>query len=541
MRLRFDDTNPVKEKGEFVESILEDLKTLGITWSKLTYTTDYFDQMFDLLRKMIKENKAYVDNTPVEKMREERIKKIDSQCREFTPDKNLEIFESMLKGENKDYCVRAKINMQSNNGCMRDPVIARPSDVPHHRVGTKYKVYPTYDFACPVVDSVEGVTHVLRTNEYADRIPQYMWMLDALGWPRLEIYEYSRLNFEYTVLSKRKLNWFVNENKVEGWNDPRFPTLRGVLRKGVRVETLIEFMLEQGPSKRSNLMEWEKLWAINKRIIDPVCPRYSAVSVNKACRLEVVNGPEQPEAVSVEMSKLNKDLGKRPLWKSRNLLIEFDDAENILKVGEKVTLMNWGNFKILTKEVQADGSYNMTGEYLPEDLDFKTTKKITWLADNTNLQIVNLIEYDHLIKTKKVEEDVKFEDVINVNSKFVSQAYADSGVRQLEENCFFQFERRGYYRIDKIAKNGEEFTYDMIFVPDGKAVGLSSIAKQTDKKGDIAKESLADKVEAKKNKDKKKKKGESTTEQAQEAKKETEKEIVEAKKDVPEAPADKKE
>lgn len=437
MRLRFDDTNPVKEKGEFVESILEDLKTLGITWSKLSYTTDYFDMMFDLLRKMIKEGKAYVDNTPVEKMREERIKKIDSACRGFTPEQNIEIFEKMLLGEHKDYCLRAKISMQNNNGCMRDPVLARSSDVPHHRVGTKYKVYPTYDFACPVVDSVEGVTHVLRTNEYADRIPQYMWVLEALGWKKLEIYEYSRLNFEYTVLSKRKLNWFVNENKVEGWNDPRFPTLRGVLRKGVRVETLIEFMLEQGPSKRANLMEWEKLWAINKRIIDPVCPRYSAVSVNKASRLEIVNGPEQPEAVTVEMSKLNKNLGQRPLWKSKNILIEFDDAENILKVGEKVTLMNWGNFKILTKEVQPDGSYNMTGEYLPDDLDFKTTKKITWLADNTNLQIVNLVEYDHLIKTKKVEEDGNFEDVVNVNSKFISQAYADSGIRQLEESNFY--------------------------------------------------------------------------------------------------------
>lgn len=146
--------------------------------------------------------------------------------------------------------------MKSNIGCMRDPVLARHSDVPHHRQGTKFKVWPTYDFACPIVDSLEGVTHVLRANEYADRIPQYNWMLHALGWPLLNIYEYSRLNLEYTVLSKRKLNWFVSNGMVEGWNDPRFPTLRGVLRKGIRVETLIEFMLEQGPSKRSNLMEW---------------------------------------------------------------------------------------------------------------------------------------------------------------------------------------------------------------------------------------------------------------------------------------------
>jgi glutamyl/glutaminyl-tRNA synthetase len=255
----------------------------------------------------------------------------------------------MLKGEADDYCVRAKIGMQLDNGCMRDPVLARTSRVPHHRTGKKYVVYPTYDFACPVVDTLEGVTHVLRTNEYADRIPQYFWILDALGWPKLEIYEYSRLNLEHTCLSKRKLTWFVDTARVEGWNDPRFPTLRGVLRKGIRVETLIEFMLEQGPSKRANLMEWEKIWAINKRIIDPICPRLSAVSVEKACRLRILNVSEIPEAVTVEKNKLNPKLGTRPLWRSNEILIEFDDAETLLNAGEKVTLMNWGNVQILTK------------------------------------------------------------------------------------------------------------------------------------------------------------------------------------------------
>ena len=436
MILRFDDTNPTKEKNEYVESITEDLKTLNIKHSKITYTSDYFDKIFELLRELLSKNLAYLDNTPVEKMREERTKKIDSVCRNLTVEQNLEIFEKLLAGEADDYCVRAKIGMQNDNGCMRDPVLARSSKVPHHRTGTKYKVYPTYDFACPIVDSLEGVTHVLRTNEYADRIPQYYWVLGALGWPKLEIYEYSRLNLEHTCLSKRKLTWFVDTNRVEGWDDPRFPTLRGVLRKGIRVETLIEFMLEQGPSKRANLMEWEKLWAINKRIIDPICPRFNAVSVEKACKLTILNGPEQPIATSVEMSKLNKALGLRPLWRTKNLLIEFDDAETILKVGEKVTLMNWGNVMVLTKEQQADGSYHMTGEYLPEDLDFKTTKKITWLADGTNLIVANLVEFDHLIKTPKIDEDMDFETVVNVNSKFVSQAYVDSGLKLLSESNY---------------------------------------------------------------------------------------------------------
>lgn len=148
----------------------------------------------------------------------------------------------------------------------------------------------------------------------------------------------------------------------------------------------------------------------------------------------ITNGPTEPEAVTVDQNKLNKALGSRPLWKTSNVLIEFDDAETLLKVGERVTLMNWGNILIQTKELQADGSYLLTGEYLPEDKDFKTTKKITWLAEGTNLVIANLIEYDHLIKTPKVEEDQNFEDIVNVNSKFVSRAYIDSGIKLLNES-----------------------------------------------------------------------------------------------------------
>lgn len=233
----------------------------------------------------------------------------------------------MIEGKADDYVLRAKIDMKSPNGTLRDPVLFRTQKIEHHRTGKKYTLFPTYDFACPVVDSLEGVTHVLRTNEYADRIPQFLWVLKALDKPPLEIYEYSRLNLEFTVLSKRKLQWFVDTKKVSGWDDPRFPTYRGVLRKGIRKETLIEFMLEQGPSKNTNLMEWDKIWATNKRIIDPLCGRFSAVSVEKASVVEVLNGPEKPEAFSVVVSPTNAALGMRPYWRSKNVLLEFQDAE----------------------------------------------------------------------------------------------------------------------------------------------------------------------------------------------------------------------
>lgn len=511
MILRFDDTNPSKEKHEFVEAILEDLDTLGVKYSKLTYTSDYFDIIFEHGRDLIKRGLAYVDNTDVETMRKQRQGKIESPSRSFTPEQNLEIYEKMLKGEADDYCLRAKIDMNSDNGALRDPVLGRTNRTPHQRTGKKYTFYPTYDFACPIVDHLEGVTHAMRTNEYADRIPQYFWILNALNFPKHEIYEYSRLNLEYTCLSKRKLQWFVDTKRVDGWDDPRFPTVRGVLRKGIRVETLTEFMLEQGPSKRSNLMEWEKLWAINKRIIDPICPRYSAVKVDKASRIVISNVSKEPEAVTVPMNKLNLPLGERPLWKSNNVLVDFIDADKLLAVGEKVTLMNWGNVLIKSKELQPDGSYLMEGEYLADDKDFKKTNKITWLADGTNLLVSELVEYDHLIKEKKVEEDVDFETIVNVNSRFAAPYYVDSNIRTLNSGQFIQFERKGYYIIDKVVKEGDDFKYTFIYTPDGKKVGLASQGNMITENSDIKKETLEDK---KQNKGKKKEDGEKKIEEA---------------------------
>jgi glutamyl-tRNA synthetase len=288
---------------------------------------------------------------------------------------------------------------------------------------------------------------------------------------------------------------------------------------------MIEFMLEQGPSKRANLMEWEKIWAINKRIIDPICPRYSAVSVEKASKIIVTNGPKEPEVITVLCNKLNPALGERPQWKSNELLIEFDDADQIV-AGEKVTLMNWGNFQIHTKEAQPDGSFLLTAEYLPEDKDFKKTKKLTWLANNTNLLVANLFEFDHLMKSPKIEETDKFEDLVNVNSIFKSKIYTDSHIRTLHKGTFrnisdqfLQFERRCYARIDKVTINGGDVEVDIFLVPDGKKVGLASVKTNIDKKGDIKKKDLSEKVEDKKNKDSKKEKEKKKKEAATEEQK----------------------
>lgn len=294
--------------------------------------------------------------------------------------------------EGSKWCMRAKINMQDDNGTLRDPVLFRVNETPHHRTGTKYKAYPTYDFACPIVDSIEGVTHALRTNEYHDRNAQYEWIQTALGVRPVKIHEFSRLNFVYTLLSKRKLTWFADNGYVEGWFDPRFPTVQGVLRcveasmmlsarsgcccaslapdshatltpssasflskstnahrlssscritpscrRGLVLPALKEFILGQGASKRVLDMEWDKFWAINKKHIDSVAPRYTALNAaNKV--LVNISGPGTPSGVEVRTAQLhpkNADVGSKAVFFADKMWLEYEDVK-AMKEGEEV-------------------------------------------------------------------------------------------------------------------------------------------------------------------------------------------------------------
>lgn len=273
--MRFDDTNPAKENAHFEHVIKEDLAMLNIIPDRWTHSSDHFEMLLTMCEKLLKEGKAYVDDTDTETMRNEREQRQDSRNRTNTPEKNLQLWEEMKNGTAKGLtcCVRIKIDMKSNNGAMRDPTIYRCKPEEHVRTGLKYKVYPTYDFTCPIVDSVEGVTHALRTTEYHDRDDQYYFICDALGLRRPYIWEYARLNMTNTVMSKRKLTWFVDEGHVEGWDDPRLPTVRGVMRRGLTVEGLKQFIVAQGGSRSVVMMEWDKIWAFNKKVIDPVAPR----------------------------------------------------------------------------------------------------------------------------------------------------------------------------------------------------------------------------------------------------------------------------
>lgn len=470
--VRFDDTNPSKEKSEYQEAIVQDLKQLGVEPDVITFTSDYFGTIHQHALTLIEKGLAFMDDTPQEVMQKERMDRQESKHRNQTPEECKRLFDLLCSGkeEGANYCLRAKIDMTSDNGTLRDPVLFRQNLLPHHRSGTTYKAYPTYDLACPIVDSIEGVTHALRTTEYNDRDEQYAWIQQALGLRRVRIHAFSRMNFQYTVLSKRKLAWFVDQGKVTGWDDARFPTVRGVLRRGVDINALKAFILSQGASRRVVNMEWNKFWAENKKEIDLRAKRFMAIDKENHVEFTVTNGPGDEENVFASADYHPKDasFGKRLIRLCKTVLLEKMDTEG-MEVGEEIVLMRWGVVKITKTEG------GLEGEIVP-DGDFKKAKrKITWLAKPSKPLIVTLYEFDNLVSKEKLEEDDEFEKFVNQNTLATSEVIGDAGLKALKHGDIIQLERRGYFRVDKPYFNDSN-SLNLFMVPDGKSKSMSGLS-----------------------------------------------------------------
>ena len=524
MILRFDDTNPSKEKGEFLESIKADLKKLEIVPDIVSYSSDHFPKLRELMTELIKKGKAYCDDIEPAKMKEDRMNGIKSAKRDTSIEENLKIWKQMI-GENpsseiKKYCIRGKIDYQNANKCLRDPVFYRFTEEKHDRLPDNYHLFPCYDFACPCIDAIEGVTHAMRANEYSDRIPMYEWVQDSLNLRKVNIYEFSRLNLIQTVLSKRYLKWFVETGRVEGWDDPRFPTVQGIIRRGLLPQALKDFCLEQGASKKTNLMEWDKIYAINRNYIDPISKRYFAVSVDGAVNLFIDNMEDKVEEVEVDWHQKNKELGKRIQKRFNKLVIEKEDA-NLLKEGQKLTLYKWGNSIVQKIEKDGDKITSIHVKLTPEDKDFKKTTICHWVPMKESLYTKAVIrEYGHLITVKKFEDNMKIEDVVNNNSKFETLVYVEKIIDEAKKGDKIQLERRGYCVIDSVAKGDK--LMQMNFIPDGKTKSQSIISGKVDAKA-INK---GDKDETEKKKEKKK-----AEREAKKAKKEEKKKKKEEKKE----------
>ncbi|KAJ5323724.1 Glutamyl/glutaminyl-tRNA synthetase class Ib [Penicillium atrosanguineum] len=436
MLLRFDDTNPSNEKQEFQDAIVEDLALMGIKPNKMTYTSDYFDELYDYCLVMIKTGHAYADDTDKETMAAQRWDGIPSQRRELSVEESLARFDEMKKGdpEGLRWCIRAKISFDDKNKAMRDPVIYRCNPAPHHRTGSKWKIYPTYDFACPVVDSMEGVTHALRTIEYRDRNPQYQWMLDALKLRGVQVWDFARMNFIRTLLSKRKLTKLV--------------------------ETGI------GPSRAVTLFDWALIWATNKKYIDPVAPRHTAVDSKEIVKATISNAPAPYTEQKPKHAK-NAAVGNKTVAFSGSAVLEQADAK-LFKPDEEITLMNWGN--AFVRKITSDAAgviTNLELELNPTGDVKKTEKKVTWLSTDQELVPVELVDFDYLLTKDSLSEDDVLEDVLNYHTEHRDSCLADCNVAQLKEGDIIQFDRKGFFRCDRAAAPGAPAVF--FNIPTGKA------------------------------------------------------------------------
>ncbi|KAL3478424.1 tRNA synthetases class I, catalytic domain-containing protein [Aspergillus californicus] len=466
--VRFDDTNPTNEKQEFQDAIMEDLALMGIKPDRTSYSSDYFEEMYQAAVQLVKNGNAYADDTDKETMATQRFDGLPSQRRDATVEENLARFDEMKKGteEGLRWCIRAKMSVDNPNKAMRDPVIYRCNLNPHHRTGTTWKVYPTYDLCAPVLDALEGVTHALRTIEYRDRNPQYQWFLDTIGLRKVQIWDFARMNFIRTLLSKRKLTKLVEQGVVDGWSDPRFPTIRGIRRRGMTIPALREFILKQGPSKNIVNLDWTIFWATNKKHIDPVAPRHTAIIKKGAVKAIITGGPAEPYTLERPKHNKNPDVGTKQVTFSSTVLFDQEDAKTF-KQDEEITLMAWGNAFVRKITTDASGDVTELELDLNEKGDFKKTeKKVTWLSADQDLVPVELVDFDHLLNKDALQEDDRLEDVLNEKTEFRDDALADSNVANLKEGDIIQFERKGYYRLDRPYAPGKPAI--LFNIPSGK-------------------------------------------------------------------------
>jgi bifunctional glutamyl/prolyl-tRNA synthetase len=474
--MRFDDTNPAKESAVFEKVILEDLKLLGVKPDIFTHTSDHFDFMQTIAEKLIAEGKAYIDETPAEEMARQRMAKETPPNRTKPVEQNQKEWKEMVQGTpfGKSACLRIKMQPNSDNGALRDPVIYRCKPEPHIRTGTKYKVYPTYDFACPIVDSHEGVTHAMRTSEYLARNPQYIMIAEACGMRCPELEDFSRLALVKTCMSKRQLTWFVDEGRVAGWDDPRFPTVRGILKHGLTIEGLRKFIIGMGSSKSNAMMEWDKIWAFNRDVIDPVAPRHTALFKKGLVTIKL-----EGQTVKTDVRALhpkNPEIGTTSLILAPSVLVEAADADQIVE-GTKFTLMGMGNCMCTKVEKLCGVTTSVEATYLADDKDFKGTKKFTFIADcaEEKKYDVQCITYGDLITVNNVTKEEGMEGLKKHASVITEWKYDMIGTSSLEsvkQGDIVQIQRKGFF-ICHQGPNVEQrealnWPYIFVQIPDGK-------------------------------------------------------------------------
>ncbi len=488
--LRFDDTNPVKEDVEYVDSIKEDIEWLGFRWANVYYASDYFKQLHDLAIRFIKEGKAYVDEQTSEEIAKQKgtptVAGTDSPFRSRSVQENLDLFEKMTNGEVAEgkMVLRAKIDMAHPNMHFRDPIMYRIiTSHPHHRTGYDWKVYPMYDFAHGQSDYFEGVTHSLCTLEFEVHRPLYDWYIDQFADSnyRPKQREFNRLNLTYTVMSKRKLLQLVDEGLVTGWDDPRMPTICGLRRRGYTPKSIRNFIDKIGYTKFEALNDISLLESAIRDDLNKTAQRVSAVL--NPIRLVITNYPEnQTEVLLAENNPEDPDAGMRQIEFSRNIYIERDDfMENPpkdyfrLSPDKEVRLKN--AYIIKCNDVKKDEAGNIIEIYCTYDPDTKSgmpqaNRKVKgtlhWVSAHNCID-AEVRLYDRLFVVENPSDDERdFRSLINPDSKKVLKGCkVEPCLKEAKQGDKFQFTRLGYFCVDTDSKGGNLVFNRTVTLKDG--------------------------------------------------------------------------
>lgn len=480
--LRFDDTNPIKEDTEYVESIKEDVKWLGFDWDNLFFASNYFDTMYEKAVLLIKKGKAYVCDLTPEEIKEYRGSLTepgkDSPYRNRSVEENLNLFERMKNGEFKDgeKVLRAKIDMASPNINMRDPIIYRIAHSTHHNTGDKWCIYPMYDFAHPLEDAIEGVTHSICTLEFEDHRPLYDWIVKECEMENVpRQYEFARLNMTNTVMSKRKLKLLVDNKIVDGWDDPRMPTIAGLRRKGYTPKSIRNFCSEIGVAKSASTVDEQMLEYFIREDLNVSAER--AMAVINPLKLVITNYPEgQSELLPIEKNPNDKESGTKNVTFSRELYIEREDfMENPPKKyfrlfpGNEVRLR--GAYFVKCTDVIKDEDGNITEIHCTYDPETKSGSGFTgrkvkgtihWV-DANNAIPAEFRLYEPLILDDVEENKGKdFLDQINPNSLTICNGYVEADLKDAKVNTKYQLVRNGYFNVDPKDSTNEHLVLNRI-------------------------------------------------------------------------------
>ena len=483
VNMRFDDTNPLKEDEEYVNSIKEDVQWLGFKWNNLYFASDYFDEMYKRAVLLIKKGKAYVDDLSADEIRETRgtlhAPGVESPYRNRSVEENLDLFERMKNGEfaNGQKVLRAKIDMASPNINFRDPVIYRIAHSTHHNTGDKWCIYPMYSFAHPLEDAIEGITHSICTLEFEDQRPLYDWVVrecEMESVPRQ--IEFARLNLTNTLMSKRKLKLLVDENIVDGWDDPRMPTISGVRRRGYTPESIRNFCAEIGVSKADSTVDSQLLEHFLREDLQPKAPL--AMAVLNPLKLVITNYPEDAsEMIELENIAKNEEAGKREVPFSRELYIERDDfmEEPIPKYrrffpGNEVRLK--GAYFVKCTDVIKDENGNVVeihGTYDPETKSGsgftgrKVKGTVHWVDAKTALPAEFRLFEPLILDDAPENEGKHFLDQINPNSLTIQEGFIEpTAIKDAKSLDKFQFVRNGFFSVDTKYTTDEKLVFNRI-------------------------------------------------------------------------------